>query len=76
MSYGTSDSTVISPITTEAHNLNTVNASAAQRDDGSPATFPTHTPKNRHNDRYPASDLPLYALVLHFSPKQIQLLQR
>ena len=42
MSYGTFDSTVISPITTEAHDLNTVNASAAQRDDSSPA------PKNRH----------------------------
>ena len=38
MSVGTSDSTVISPITTEAHNLNTTNASAAPRDDGSPAT--------------------------------------
>ena len=29
MSYGTSDSTVISPITTEAHDLNTTNAPAA-----------------------------------------------
>ena len=48
MSYGTSDSTVISPITTEAHNLSTTIASAAQRDDGSPATIPTTSPKNRH----------------------------
>ena len=46
MSYGTSDSTVISPITTEAHNLNTVNASAASRDDVSPANVHAHTPKN------------------------------
>ena len=48
MSFGTSDSTVISPITTEAHNLNTINASAAPKDDGSPATIFTTTPKNRH----------------------------
>ena len=47
MSRGTSDSTVISPITTEAHNLNAINASAAPRDDGSPAAIPTTTPKNR-----------------------------
>ena len=42
MSYGTSDTTVISSPKTEAHNLNAVDASAAQRDDSSPA------PKNRH----------------------------
>ena len=48
MSFGTSDSTVISPITTEAHNLNTTNASTALRDDVSPLTIPTHTPENRH----------------------------
>ena len=47
MSYGTSDTTVISPITTEAHNLNTTDASAAQRDGGSPATVHANTPKNR-----------------------------
>ena len=29
MSYGTSDSTVISPITTEAHNLDAIDASTA-----------------------------------------------
>ena len=45
MSVGTSDSTVISSPNPEAHNLNTTDASAAQRDDGSPATVPTHTPK-------------------------------
>ena len=47
MSYGTSDSTVISSTKTEARNLNTIIASAAQRDDSSPATIPTTTPKNR-----------------------------
>ena len=54
MSCGASDSTVISPITTEAHNLNTTIASAAQRDDGSPATILTATPKNR---QYPSRPL-------------------
>ena len=54
MSYGTSDSTVISPITTEAHNLNAIDASAAQRDDGSPATILTATPKNRHYLSFPS----------------------
>ena len=48
MSVGTSDSTVISSPKTEAHNLNAINASAAPRDDGSPATIHTTTPKNRH----------------------------
>ena len=48
MSYGTSDSTALSPITTEAHNLNTTDVSAAQRDDASPATILTTTPKSRH----------------------------
>ena len=33
MSYGTSDTTVISSTKTEAHNLITINASAATRDD-------------------------------------------
>ena len=47
MTYGTSDTTVISPITTDAHNPNTTNASAAPRDDVSPATVPAHIPKNR-----------------------------
>ena len=47
MSVGTSDSTAISSPKTEAHNLNTTDASAAQRDDGSPATIHTTTPKNR-----------------------------
>ena len=48
MSVGTSDTTVISPLKTEARNLNAIDASAAPRDDGSPATIPTTTPKNRH----------------------------
>ena len=42
MSYGTSDTTVISSPNPEARNLNAIDASAAQRDDTSPA------PKNRH----------------------------
>ena len=50
MSYGTSDSTVISPITTEARNLNTPETSAAQRDDVSPATMPGSTPENRQKE--------------------------
>ena len=45
MSVGTSDSTVISSITTEAHNPNTTNASAAPRDGSSPATIHTTTPQ-------------------------------
>ena len=44
MSYGTSDTAVISPLKTEAHNLNNTEVSAAQRDDSSPA------PKNRQED--------------------------
>ena len=48
MSYGTSDTTVISSTNTEARNLNAIDASAASRDDSSPATFPTTTPENRH----------------------------
>ena len=47
MSRGTSDSTVISSPKPEARNLNTTIASAALRDDGSLATIPTTTPKNR-----------------------------
>ena len=47
MSYGTSDTTVISSTKTEARNLNAIDASAASRDDSSPATFPTTSPKNR-----------------------------
>ena len=42
MSVGTSDTTVISSPNPEARNLNAIDASAAQRDDSSPA------PKNRH----------------------------
>ena len=49
MSYGTSDSTANSSPKTEAHNLNTTDASAAPKDDGSPATVHTTTPKNRQN---------------------------
>ena len=48
MSYGTSDTTVISSTKTEARNLNAIDASAASRDDSSPATIPTTTPQNRH----------------------------
>ena len=48
MSYGTSDTTVILSTKTEARNLNAIDASAASRDDSSPATFPTTTtPENR-----------------------------
>ena len=47
MSVGTSDTTVISSPNPEARNLNAIDASAAPRDDGSPATIPTTTPKNR-----------------------------
>ena len=47
MSHGTPDTTVISSTKTEARNLNTINASVAQRDDSSLATFPTTEPKNR-----------------------------
>ena len=43
MSVGTSDTTVISSTKTEARNLNAIDASAAQRDDSSPA------PKNRQH---------------------------
>ena len=49
MSYGTSDTTVISSTKTEARNLNAIDASAASRDDSSPATITT-TPKNRQYD--------------------------
>ena len=48
MSYGTSDSTVISPITTEAHNLNAIDASAAQWDRSSSTIFPGDTTEYRH----------------------------
>ena len=47
MSYGTSDTTVISSTKTVARNLNAIDASAASREESSPATFPTTTPKNR-----------------------------
>ena len=59
MSYGTSDTTVISSTKTEDHNFNTIDASAASRDDISPATIPTITPENRRLwnvlDRFPCS---------------------
>ena len=48
MSYGTSDTTVISSTKTEAHNLNTTNASAATDMDGpSPVNLPGNTAENR-----------------------------
>ena len=46
MSVGTSDSTVIPSPKPGAHNLNTLVASAAPRDDVSPANIHTNTPKN------------------------------
>ena len=48
MSYGTSDTTVVSSIKTKAHNLNATITSAAQRDSSSPATIPANTAENRH----------------------------
>ena len=53
MSYGTSDSTVISSPNPEVHNLNAIDASAAQRDDSSPATILTTKPENRQYDMFP-----------------------
>ena len=55
MSYGTSDTTVISSTKTEARNLNAIDASAASRDDSSPATIPTTTPQNRQHYHYVGS---------------------
>ena len=52
MSYGTSDTTVISSTKIEAHNPNTTDASTAPRDDGSPATVHTTTPKNRQEQYF------------------------
>ena len=57
MSYGTSDSTALSPITTEAHNLNTTDVSAAQRDDASPANTHDNTAENCQLDRSPPHSL-------------------
>ena len=39
MSIGTSDTTVISSTKTEARNLDAIDASAASRDESSPATY-------------------------------------
>ena len=47
MSYGTSDSTVISSPNPEAHNLHSTNASTASRDDSSPANLHDNTTENR-----------------------------
>ena len=58
MSVGTSDSTVISPINLEAHNPNTINASAASRDDGSTATIPGNTPQKPSPSKL--ADIPVY----------------
>ena len=55
MSVGTSDTTVNSFSKTEVHNLNAIDASAASRDDSSPATIPTTTPQNRQLQRVPAN---------------------
>ena len=67
MSVGTFDTTVISSTKTEARNLNAIDASAAQRDDLSPATFPTTKPKNRqfHLLRLRLIVSPLQTLLLH-----------
>ena len=66
MSVGTSNTTVISPITTEAHNLNTTIVSAASRDDGSPANLHGNTVENRQNsiDSRPTGQF----LFLRFRP--------
>ena len=57
MSYGTSDTTVISSTKTEARNLNAIDVSAASRDDSSPATIPTTTPQNRQiQNNFSSSD--------------------
>ena len=45
MAAGTSDSTIISPIMTEPHNLNTTVASAAPRDSSSSANIHAKTDK-------------------------------
>ena len=58
MSYGTSDTTVISSPNPEARNLNTIDASAAQRDDSSPA------PKNRQVYDYRSCCVALVLLCL------------
>ena len=46
MSYGTSDITLISSPKSEAHNLNTTEASAAQRDGSPPASLQDNTAEN------------------------------
>ena len=46
MSYGTSDSTVISSSKPEAHNLHSTNASAAPRDGPSSGVLHDNTPEN------------------------------
>ena len=46
MSYGTSDTIVISSTKTEAHNLNITIASAALQDDLSPANLSENTAEN------------------------------
>ena len=67
MSFGTSDTTVISSTKTEARNLNAIDTSAAQRDDSSRAPFPTTKPKNRqsHLLRLRLIISPLQTLLLH-----------
>ena len=57
MSVGTSDSTVISPITTEAHNLNTTIASAALRDGSPSANTHDNTAENCQLDGPPPHSL-------------------
>ena len=47
MSVRTSDTTANSSIRTEACNLNTINASAAQRDGSPSAIIPANTAENR-----------------------------
>ena len=64
MSYGTSDSTVISPIKPEAHNLNTTIASAALWDGSRPASLRGNTAENR---QLQFSLLPTYWAYVIFS---------
>ena len=65
MSYGTSDSTVISPITTEAHNLNTTIASAAQRDNVFPANVQANTAENYQNHTFLTVGRASEPIVIH-----------
>lgn len=47
MAVRTSDTTAISSLKTEAHNLSSTNTSAVQRDGSPSATIPANTAENR-----------------------------